>query len=133
MNIATHPAAKPDDSILLDRARVIAETLPARIPAANHRRDIDPQVIAALRDADLFRLFRPARFGGYEADPRLFYDVQNILAEQCLSTAWVYGVLSIQGFVLALFNDEAQDDVWGADPHALVSSCLLYTSPSPRD
>lgn len=120
---------RPDGGIILpsadtlrDRARAIAATLSGRIDDANRRRDIDPEVIASLREADLFRLFRPRRFGGYETDPRLFYDIQNILAEQCLSTAWVFGVLSIQAFVLALFDPAAHDDVWGADESALVSS-----------
>ncbi|MBV9842597.1 MAG: flavin-dependent monooxygenase [Sphingomonadaceae bacterium] len=112
----------PFPDLLLDRARGIAETLPARIARANEHRDLDPDVIAAIEDADLFRLFRPRRFGGFEMAPGHFYDIQNVFAERCLSTAWVYGVLSIQSFVLALFDARAQDDVWGTDPTARVSS-----------
>ncbi|MCK9540820.1 MAG: flavin-dependent monooxygenase [Novosphingobium sp.] len=115
-------SAEPTPHDLRARAQAIATTLPGRIADANARRDLDPAVIAELREADLFRLFRPRRFGGYEADPRLFYDIQNTLAEQCLSTAWVFGVLSIQSFVLAQFDSAAQDDVWGSDADALVSS-----------
>jgi 3-hydroxy-9,10-secoandrosta-1,3,5(10)-triene-9,17-dione monooxygenase len=112
----------PLPDVLLHRAREIAETLPGRIAGANERRDLDRELIAAIEEADLFRLFRPRRFGGFEMAPGHFYDIQNVFAERCLSTAWVYGVLSIQSFVLALFAPRAQEDVWGADPTARVSS-----------
>lgn len=115
-------AASADPATLKARAGTIAATLAPRVAAANERRDLDPEVIAQFQDAGLLRLFKPRRFGGLEADPRLFYDIQNMFAEQCLSTAWVFGVLSIQSFVLALFDEQAQQDVWGADPDALVSS-----------
>lgn len=112
----------PAPEVLLDRARAIASDLPARTAAANARRDLDPAVIAALHEAELFRLLKPRRYGGMEANPALFYDCQNALAERDMSTAWVFGVLSIQAFILSLFPVEAQDDVWGADPAALASS-----------
>ncbi|MBV9841016.1 MAG: flavin-dependent monooxygenase [Sphingomonadaceae bacterium] len=112
----------PLPDILLDRARRIADTLPGRVARANERRDLDPEVVDAIEEADLFQLFRPRRFGGFEMAPGHFYDIENAFAERCLSTAWVYGVLSIQSFVLALFGEQAQEDVWGVDPTARVSS-----------
>ncbi len=106
----------------IHRAAEVAAGLPARIAANNARRDLDRDVIDQLHSAGLFSLLKPRRHGGLEGDPALFYDVQNVLAERCLSTAWVFGVLSIQAFVLSLFDQAAQDDVWGADPAALASS-----------
>lgn len=89
---------------------------------ANQRRDIPFKTIAGLRQADLFRIFQPACWGGLEGDPRGFYAVQNVISEVCPSTAWVYGVLSVQSFVLARFSPQAQEDVWGADRLALICS-----------
>jgi 3-hydroxy-9,10-secoandrosta-1,3,5(10)-triene-9,17-dione monooxygenase len=113
---------EPSGDILLDRARAIASDLPGRIGQANAARDLPPDTISALHEADLFRLLKPRRYGGFECNPALFYDVQNVLAEKCLSSAWVFGVLSIQSFVLSLFPAEAQEDVWGSDPATLASS-----------
>lgn len=113
---------EPSADVLLDRAREIAGRLPARIACNDERRDLDPATIAELHEAGLFRLLKPRRYGGLAANPALFYDCQNALAEKDLSSAWVFGVLSIQAFVLSLFPREALDEVWGADPSALASS-----------
>ena len=114
----TEPAA----DVLLERAGAIADALPARIAGNNARRDLDPLTIAELHEAGLFRLLKPRRYGGLAANPALFYDCQNALAEKDLSSAWVFGVLSIQAFVLSLFPQQALDEVWGDDPAALASS-----------
>ena len=45
-----------------------------------------------------------------------------VLAEACMSTAWVQGLLAVHDFQLALFDDRAQADVWGSNEDALISS-----------
>jgi len=88
----------------------------------NQHRDLAPELMQAIIEADLLRLYQPAKWGGAELDPCSFWAVQAIFAEHCLSTAWLHGVLSVQSFVLAQFNDEAQADVWEENPKTLVSS-----------
>jgi 3-hydroxy-9,10-secoandrosta-1,3,5(10)-triene-9,17-dione monooxygenase len=39
-----------------------------------------------------------------------------------MSTAWVLGVVGIHPFQLALYDDKAQQEVWGEDDNTLVSS-----------
>ena len=39
-----------------------------------------------------------------------------------MSTAWVLGVVGIHPFQLALYDDKAQNEVYGDDPDTLVSS-----------
>ncbi|MDB6061990.1 MAG: acyl-CoA dehydrogenase type 2 [Verrucomicrobiaceae bacterium] len=110
----------PDD--LLQSAHRIAATLKERTAQIDSERSIAPETIEAIKDAGLFRLLQPKRWGGFETTPQAFIDVENIFAEQCLSTAWVFGVLSVQSFMLSLFNERAQEDVWGSDETALASS-----------
>ncbi len=110
---------------LLSRARALAPAIGARWDEAERRRDIPAESIAELRAAGLTRLFQPRRWGGFEADPRLFFDLQNIISAECASTAWVLGVLNVQSLVVALFDDRAQAAVWGADPEALISSSFM--------
>ena len=52
----------------------------------------------------------------------MFYDIQMTLAEGCMSTAWVYGVIAVHPFQLGLFDARAQQDVWGEDDSTIVSS-----------
>jgi 3-hydroxy-9,10-secoandrosta-1,3,5(10)-triene-9,17-dione monooxygenase len=110
----------PDD--LLQSAQRIAATLKNHVEEVDRTRSIPQETINALKTAGLLHLFQPKRWGGFEADPQLMIDVANTLAEHCLSTAWVFGVLSVQNFMLSLFDIRAQEDVWGADNTALMSS-----------
>jgi len=55
----------------------------------------------------------------------VFFKVQMILAEACMSTAWVLGVVAIHNWQLGLFDHRAQHDVWGEDDSTLISSSYM--------
>jgi 3-hydroxy-9,10-secoandrosta-1,3,5(10)-triene-9,17-dione monooxygenase len=127
MNLAVGQATEiPTRETLLERARAIAPDLARERTAANERRDIAPEVIARIDRAGLFNILKPRAFGGYEMDPRVFHEVQNIFAEHCMSSAWVYGVLSIQVFVLALLDPQAQRDVWGEGGETVLACSSFF-------
>lgn len=99
----------------------------------NHqRRDIKPEIITHLKTHKLLQLFQPKQWGGLEADPRQLYAIQNQLAHHCPSTAWVFGVLNVQAFVLSLMNPQAQQDVWGTDSATLISSSFMPAGKAQR-
>src|SRR5690625_4438302 len=79
-------------------------------------------LISRFREAGLFRILQPKRWGGLEMHPSVFSEVQMILAEGDLSTAWVYGVMGVHNFQMALFDDRAARDVWGEDDRQLIAS-----------
>jgi len=114
--------ATPSPEALIDRARALIPALKARSAAAVTQRRLLPETVREMRDAGFFRVLQPHRWGGYEMDPYVFFEIQMALAEGCMSTAWVYGVLGVHPFQLALFDPRAQEDVWGRDDATLVSS-----------
>ena len=81
--------------------------------------------VEAMQEAGFFRIMQPARYGGFEMDPEVFFRVQMILAQGCMSTAWVLGVVAIHNWQLGLFDDQAQIDVWGEDDSTLISSSYM--------
>ncbi|CAH0992340.1 Flavin-dependent monooxygenase, oxygenase subunit HsaA [Sinobacterium norvegicum] len=81
--------------------------------------------IAEMQEAGFFRIMQPARYGGYELEPHVFFEVQMILAEGCMSTAWVLGVVAIHNWQLGLFDDKAQQDVWQDNDATLISSSYM--------
>ncbi|MDX1733153.1 MAG: acyl-CoA dehydrogenase family protein [Halioglobus sp.] len=81
--------------------------------------------VTEMQEAGFFRIMQPARYGGFELDPEVFFRVQMILAEACMSTAWVLGVVAIHNWQLGLFDDRAQQDVWGDDDATLISSSYM--------
>lgn len=42
-----------------------------------------------------------------------------------MSTAWIYGVLGVHPWQMALFDERAQDEVWGSDTSTLVGSTYM--------
>lgn len=112
-------------SVLMARARALVPLIAANADAADDNRDLPAESVAAIREAGLLRGLQPSKWGGLELDPRIVHDIQNVFAEVCASTAWVYGVLSVQSFLLGRFSHEAQADVWGNSPDALISSSFM--------
>src|SRR3546814_512598 len=120
------PESLQEDS-LVARARALAPQIQASVEAVDQLRDVPAETIKAIQEAGLFRIFQPTRWGGLQHDPRMFFDIQNALAEVCASTAWVYGVLCVQSFLLTLLDKQAQADVWGENAEALISSSFQPT------
>lgn len=115
-------AAVPTPESLLKTARDLIPVLKLRARGCVEGRDVPAETIAELKDAGLFRILQPRRWGGYEMHPNAFFDVQKALAQGCMSTGWMYGVVGCHPYELALFHDEAQHEVWGSDTSVLVSS-----------
>ena len=107
---------------LIERARAMVPALKARSDAATAARCIPAETIREMQEAGFFRVLQPKRHGGYEMDPQVFYEIQMTLAEGCMSTGWVYGVIGVHPFQLALFDTRAQTDVWSKSDATLVSS-----------
>jgi 3-hydroxy-9,10-secoandrosta-1,3,5(10)-triene-9,17-dione monooxygenase len=109
---------------LLESARLFVPRLIERGPRADGDRRIPDETIAEMKDAGLFRALQPKRWGGHEAGLRTFYDTLITLAEGDMSTAWVYGVLGVAPWVVALLDDRAAADVWSDDSSKLVGLSL---------
>ncbi len=112
----------PTAAELLDRAKAMIPKLRERSRQCVSQRDVPAESIAEMQEAGFFKILQPKRWGGYEMHPNAFYDVQKALAEGCMSTGWMYGVVGCHPYELALFHEEAQVDVWGDDTSTLVSS-----------
>ena len=112
-------AAMPSHTELVARAKAMIPTLRARSKACIANRDVAAETIVEMQEAGFFRVLQPKRWGGYEMHPNVFFDIQKQLAEGCMSTGWMYGVLGCHPYEMALFHDEAQAEVWGGDASML--------------
>jgi 3-hydroxy-9,10-secoandrosta-1,3,5(10)-triene-9,17-dione monooxygenase len=112
---------------LVARATALKPTLAARGAQADELRRVPDETIADFKEAGFFRMLQPSRWGGLEVDPQTFFDVQMTVASACPSSAWVLGVVAVHSWQLALFPQQAQEDVWGSDRGTLISSSYAPT------
>jgi len=108
----------------------VADLLPAfrqRAQETEDNRVVSAESVKALAETGFFRLLQPASYGGLEADPIAFYTAVRLIASACGSTGWVASVLGVHPWQLALFPEQAQEDVWGADPGTRMSSSYAPT------
>ncbi|SEJ51653.1 3-hydroxy-9,10-secoandrosta-1,3,5(10)-triene-9,17-dione monooxygenase [Pseudomonas linyingensis] len=110
---------------LIDRARRLVPALRERAEQADREGKVPDETVREMQEAGLFRALQPKKWGGYEVDPRTFFEIQMTLAEGCMSTAWIYGVMGVHPWQLARYPVEAQQDVWGEDISTLISSTYM--------
>ena len=109
---------------LLDRARDAVPRLRERAQAAEVARRLPDVTIDELQAAQLFDLQKPRRFGGFELGMPEFIDIVAMVGRGCGSTAWILGVTAERAWLLAKFSAQAQDDVWGGQRNALITSSI---------
>ena len=110
---------------LIRHARELVPRLREREAQATSDRQVPDETIQAFKDAGFFKILQPRRYGGYELSPAVYCQVVKTLAEGCMGSAWVYGVVAVHNWQLALFDSKAADDVWGNDPSVLMSSSYM--------
>jgi len=117
---------------VLDGVRDLLPTLRERADEAERLRVVPEASIKELEETGFFRLLQPKRFDGLESDPVDFYTAVRDIASACGSTGWVSSVIGVHNWQLALFPDQAQQDVWGEDPGTLMSSSYAPTGKATR-
>jgi 3-hydroxy-9,10-secoandrosta-1,3,5(10)-triene-9,17-dione monooxygenase len=113
------------DVDVLGSVRELTPLFRERAAAAEEARRLPEESVKELKSSGLVRLLQPKRYGGHEADPRLFYEGLLSVASACGSTGWVCGVVGVHPWQIALFPDRVQSEVWGDDPDTWVSSSYM--------
>jgi 3-hydroxy-9,10-secoandrosta-1,3,5(10)-triene-9,17-dione monooxygenase len=114
----------PDRSELLRRVRGLLPSIAEKAAEGAQERRVPPAIIAALKETGVFRVLQPKRWGGYEFDPTVLYELEMAVGESDMSTAWLVGVLGIIPWAVALFPDRAAEEVWGTDNSTLICCAL---------
>ena len=120
MNSVPETTYKVSREDLVERARALIPAVRAEADAAEERRMISPEIISALRDAGIFRILQPERFGGFEYDFGMVVRVNSLIGQGCTSTAWVCGLGITHQWIISGFPPQAQEDVWDENPGAIT-------------
>ncbi|HKT01480.1 MAG TPA: acyl-CoA dehydrogenase family protein [Rugosimonospora sp.] len=125
---ATTTAVSGHDE-LVGRAAALHDELWEDAPTADRERRLTERSLKNVTDAGLFRLMTPRRFGGYEADMRTYLDVTAEVGRGCCATAWIVGVVNAGNFIVSLFPEQAQREVWADNADARTALVLGVPSP----
>ncbi len=124
MHEFSHPA--------IDALRQAGPELQAEAARSAEERRLSERTAKILRQTGVMRLCQPARYGGFEADPRVFVEAMMIAGEYDGAAAWVLGVVGVHNWHIGLYADSVQAEVWGDDPDTWISSSYNYVGRARR-
>ena len=122
-----HEAGSPPDfATLLARAEALVPVLRERAGRTEELRRVPDETIEDLRNSGLFRILQPRRVGGSELEFRAIVELVSVIGRGDGSTAWVLANLAAHHWLLGMWPQRAQDEVWGQSPDNLIGSALIF-------
>lgn len=118
---ALQAAAKPSPAELVARADKIAELARAHALETERNRTVSPELIAAMREAGLFRVMQPEAFDGFEYGYDVFVDVVAAISAGDGSTGWVYSLGAVHPWMFAGMPLQLQHDIWDDNRDAIAA------------
>ncbi|MGV0625790.1 acyl-CoA dehydrogenase family protein [Mycolicibacter minnesotensis] len=90
--------------------------LAERAAEAEELRRLPAATITDYRNSGLAGLLLPARYGGRQAEFPEIFDPVRRMAHGCASSSWTLGFYTLHNWMLALFGEQAQDEVFASGP-----------------
>jgi alkylation response protein AidB-like acyl-CoA dehydrogenase len=114
----------PTHEELVSRAEAVAEKVARFELESDQRRSLHPESVAAMREAGLFKVIQPRRIGGYEQGLPTLQAVSRALGAGCTAASWVYTVTGAHTWVMGMYPEEVQDEIYEDDPDTLIPGTL---------
>ena len=109
---------------VLARVRDLTPVLTERAQATEDARRLPDETIADLAATGVYDVLVPKRFGGPELALDTLVDACREIGSGCGSTGWVTTIYAMHNWMLALFPEEAQREVWADRPYGLMPCAL---------
>jgi 3-hydroxy-9,10-secoandrosta-1,3,5(10)-triene-9,17-dione monooxygenase len=119
-------AADRDFAVVASRVSALLPLLRERAGRTEELRRLPSETERDLHHAGLFRILQPKRVGGLELDYVALLDCAELLARADASVAWNLANLASHHWMLGMFDEHAQDRVWGKDADALIASSFIF-------
>ena len=111
---------------LIARTKALVPQLRERAARTEELRCLPAETERDLHDNGLFRILQPKRVGGGELDYVALIDCADMLGQADASVAWNFANLASHHWMLGMFEQKAQDLVWGSDPNVLIASSFIF-------
>jgi alkylation response protein AidB-like acyl-CoA dehydrogenase len=121
----------PPELALVRRAADLRPLIASHAVEGEAQRRVPEPVIAAMKDAGLFHIVIPKRFGGEGTNFRTFMEATAEVARADGATGWVHALLNVCTWFVTTFSEQAQQEVFGQNPKA-ISGAVFSPSTSAR-
>ena len=132
-DVRTRSLAKPSVAELIERARKIGVVAREKALETEQRRHVSAELIGMMRDAELFRLMQPERFGGFEYGYDVFVELVAAIGAGDGSTGWVYSLGAVHPWLIACYPEETQQEIWNQDRDAIAAVSYAPTGKAVPD
>jgi 3-hydroxy-9,10-secoandrosta-1,3,5(10)-triene-9,17-dione monooxygenase len=109
---------------LVGRARELVPALRARARQAELDRRLPDQTHRDFLDAGFYRIYRPARYGGYEMPIRVMTEVVAEIGRGCGSSAWVLSNIAGHEKAHGMREPAVQQELRERDPEQLTCAAF---------
>lgn len=106
------------DSPLVERAIGIRDILKRDAQQADEDRRLTDAMAEAMIDAELYKVWIPKRYGGFESDIRTHVDMCAAVSRGNASAGWVLAMQTAVSWMACWMNEEGQDDIYRNNPDA---------------
>src|SRR4029078_13079046 len=111
--------AQDDTGDYVARARGLRPLIAAHAARIEQEREIAPEVLSVLHDAQLFRMLVPKSFDGAEVAPAVFMQAIEELAKADGSTAWCVAQASGCSMAAAYVETKGGRGIFGDPPSGM--------------
>lgn len=121
LDVRSQTSSKMDATGLLARAAAIGDLAREAALETERERCVSAELIGRMREAELFRVMQPARYGGFEFGYDVFVELVATIAAGDGSTGWVYSLGAVHPWLIACYPEKAQQEVWEDDRDAIAA------------
>ena len=119
-------ASTPSREELLGRARELVPVIRERAAETEALRRLPDDTLKDLHDSGILRILQPKRVGGFEQDFLLLVEIGAELARGCGATSWNFSNWASHHWMLAMWPEEAQAELWGESLDTLMASSFAF-------
>jgi indole-3-acetate monooxygenase len=119
---------EPNTKSLLDRARATGPSLIEHRDQAEKRGYLTDAAVAALHQAGMLKLWRPASLGGFEVDPVTYALVAEEIGVFDTAATWLMMAANNAAFDLRMADPSFVEAVYENNPDALI--CSTFNKPA---
>jgi indole-3-acetate monooxygenase len=124
---------KLQEDSLIRKARELAPLIRRCREEIDATRQLPTELVEAMRAGGLFRLFVPAKFGGFEVDPITFVKIIEEISAVDGSAGWVVSVCAVGGLFAGFLHEDAAAKIYGDNADCVVAGGINPTGRAVAD